>query len=165
MRTSLHPNLGACTELTITPLRLSFCVTASFFGSAGIYTCCPSPTTAVLGLGPDLPWVDEPSPGNLGLSTAEFLAPLSLLIPAFSLVYCPPCLSIRLQPVHNAPLPRAISASIASVSRFSPGHFRRTTTRPVSYYALFKCVAASEPTSWLSVQFHILLHLTCTLGP
>ena len=37
---------------------------------AGIYTCCPSPTTAVLGLGPDLPWVDEPSPGNLGLSTA-----------------------------------------------------------------------------------------------
>ena len=165
MRTSLHPNLGACTELTITPLRLSFCVTASFFGSAGIYTCCPSPTTAVLGLGPDLPWVDEPSPGNLGLSTAEFLAPLSLLIPAFSLLYSPLCFTIQLQPVQNAPLPRAISASIASVSRFSPGHFRRTTTRPVSYYALFKCVAASEPTSWLSVQFHILLHLTCTLGP
>ena len=43
---------------------------------------------------------------------------------------------------------------------FSPGHLRRTITRPVSYYALFKCVAASEPTSWLSVQFHILLHLT-----
>ena len=165
MRTSLHPKLDACTELTITPLRLSFCVTASFFGSAGIYTCCPSPTTAVLGLGPDLPWVDEPSPGNLGLSTAEFLASLSLLIPAFSLVCGPPCLSIRLQPAYNAPLPRALSASIASVSRFSPGHFRRTTTRPVSYYALFKCVAASEPTSWLSVQFHILLHLTCTLGP
>ena len=164
MRTSLHSKLGACTELTITPLRLSFCVTASFFGSAGIYTCCPSPTTSVLGLGPDLPWVDEPSPGNLGLSTAKFLASLSLLIPAFSLVCRPPCLSIRLQPAYNAPLPR-ISASIASVSRFSPGHFRRTTTRPVSYYALFKCMAASEPTSWLSVQFHILLHLTCTWGP
>ena len=51
-------------------------------------------------------------------------------------------------------------APIASVSRLSPGHLRRTITRPVSYYALFKCVAASEPTSWLSVQFHILLHLT-----
>ena len=48
----------------------------------------------------------------------------------------------------------------ASVACFSPGHLRRTITRPVSYYALFKCVAASEPTSWLSVQFHILLHLT-----
>ena len=130
-------------------------------GSAGIYTCCPSPTTSVLGLGPDLPWVDEPSPGNLGLSTGMFLACLSLLIPAFSLVQCPPCLSIRLLPLHIAPLPRILSdAPIASVSRLSPGHLRRTTTRPVSYYALFKCVAASEPTSWLSVQFHILLHLT-----
>ena len=78
------------------------------FGSAGIYTCCPSPTTSVLGLGPDLPWVDEPSPGNLGLSTAWFLAMLSLLIPAFSLEYRPPCLSIRLQPIFIAPLPRAV---------------------------------------------------------
>ena len=76
-------------------------------GGTGISTSCPSPTTSVLGLGPDVPWADEPSPGNLGLSTAEFLAPLSLLIPAFSLVYRPPCLTIRLQPVYNAPLPRA----------------------------------------------------------
>ena len=34
-----------------------------------------------------------------------------------------------------------------SVSCFSPGHFRRRTSRLVSYYALFECVAASEPTS------------------
>ena len=134
-------------------------------GSAGIYTCCPSPTTAVLGLGPDLPWVDEPSPGNLGLSTGMFLACLSLLIPAFSLVCSPQVLSVLLQPSIHCSSTTRLRASIASVSRFSPGHFRRTTTRPVSYYALFKCVAASEPTSWLSVQFHILLHLTCTLGP
>ena len=129
-------------------------------GSAGIYTCCPSPTTAVLGLGPDLPWVDEPSPGNLGLSTGMFLACLSLLIPAFSLVYSPQVLSILLLPSTHCSSTTRFRASIASVSRLSPGHFRRTTTRPVSYYALFKCVAASEPTSWLSVQFHILLHLT-----
>ena len=31
-------------------------------------------TLVVLGLGPDLPWVDEPSPGNLGPSTPMFLA-------------------------------------------------------------------------------------------
>ena len=134
-------------------------------GSAGIYTCCPSPTTAVLGLGPDLPWVDEPSPGNLGLSTGMFLACLSLLIPAFSLVCSPHVLSVMLQPRIHCSSTTRLRASIASVSRLSPGHLRRTTTRPVSYYALFKCVAASEPTSWLSVQFHILLHLTCTLGP
>ena len=150
--------------MTITRLELSFCVIASFLGGAGISTCYPSPTTSVLGLGPDLPWADEPSPGNLGLSTATFLALLSLLIPALSLVYSPPLLSVRLQPVYVAPLPLPKQPA-ASVTRLSPGHFRRTTTRPVSYYALFKCMAASKPTSWLSVQFHILLHLTCTLGP
>ena len=74
-------------------------------GGTGISTSCPSPTTSVLGLGPDLPWADEPSPGNLGLSTAVFLALLSLLIPAFSLLCRPPLLSLRLQPMHYAPLP------------------------------------------------------------
>ena len=37
--------------------------------------------------------------------------------------------------------------STASVSCFSPGHFRRRTSRLVSYYALFECMAASKPTS------------------
>ena len=55
--------------------------------------------------------------------------------------------------------------SSASVSCFSPGNFRRGTSRPVSYYALFQCVAASEPTSWLSWRSYILSHLTRTSGP
>ena len=73
-------------------------------GGTGISTSCPSPTTIVLGLGPDLPWADEPSPGNLGLSTCRFLACISLLIPAFSLLHRPRLLSVPLQPVHYAPL-------------------------------------------------------------
>ena len=68
-------------------------------------TCCSSPTAFALGLDPDLPWEDKPSPGNLGLSTAKFLALLSLLMPAFSLVCCPQPLSILLQPAYIAPLP------------------------------------------------------------
>ena len=137
----------------------------TIISGAGISTCCPSPTTSVLGLGPDLPWVDEPSPGNLGLSTGMFLACLSLLIPAFSLVCSPHVLSVMLQPSTHCSSTTRFRASIASVSRLSPGHFRRTITRPVSYYALFECVAASKPTSWLSVQSNILFHLTCTWGP
>ena len=164
-RTSLLLCLASPTGLTITRLTLSFCVTASFLGGAGIFTCYPSATTSVLTLGPDLPWADEPSPGNLGLSTAMFLAWLSLLIPALSLLCSPPLLSVRLLSAHNAPLPMRLSHPAASVSRFSPGHLRRTITRPVSYYALFKCVAASKPTSWLSVQSNILSHLTRTWGP
>ena len=88
-------------------------------GGTGISTSCPSPTTSVLGLGPDLPWADEPSPGNLGLSTCKFLACISLLIPAFSLLHRPRLLPVPLQPVHYAPLP-LISEPEASVVCFSP---------------------------------------------
>ena len=87
-------------------------------GGTGISTSYPSPTTIVLGLGPDLPWADEPSPGNLGLSTAMFLALLSLLIPAFSLLYSPRLLSVPLLPVHYAPLPRVFLNTV--IQCFSP---------------------------------------------
>ena len=87
-------------------------------GGTGISTSCPSPTTIVLGLGPDLPWADEPSPGNLGLSTAMFLALLSLLIPAFSLLCRPRLLPVPLQPAHYAPLPRVFLNTV--ILCFSP---------------------------------------------
>ena len=62
------------------------------------YTCCPSATLFSLTLGPDLPWADEPSPGNLRLSTARILTLLSLLIPAFSLLPRPHVLPVMLLP-------------------------------------------------------------------
>ena len=115
------------------------CQCLAHIGGAGISTCSPSPTTIVLGLGPDLPWADEPSPGNLGLSTCKFLACISLLIPAFSLLHRPRVLSIPLLPMHYAPLPLLPKEQPeASVVCFSPDYLRRTITRPVSYYALFE---------------------------
>ena len=141
------------------------CQRFTHIGGAGISTCSPSPTTIVLGLGPDLPWADEPSPGNLGLSTCRFLACIPLLIPAFSLLYSPHVLPVMLQPVHYAPLPLTHVNPKLRWCVLAPLHLRRTITRPVSYYALFECVAASEPTSWLSMQLHILSHLTHTSGP
>ena len=96
------------------------CQCFTHIGGTGISTCCPSPTTLVLGLGPDLPWADEPSPGNLGLSTCRFLACISLLIPAFSLLYRPQLLTVLLQPIHYAPLPLTIREPEASVVCFSP---------------------------------------------
>ena len=47
----------------------------------------------------------------------------------------------------------------ASVPRLAPLNCRRPTTRPVSCYALFEGVAASKPTSWLSLQSDFLSHL------
>ena len=70
-------------------------------------------------------------------------------------------------PARNAPLPAA--PSTARPRRFgsalSPVYCRRMSTRPVSCYALFECMAASKPTSWLSRQTHILCHSARTWGP
>ena len=49
--------------------------------------------------------MDEPSSGILRLSMGEILTHLSLLMPAFSLLYNPQLLSIVLLLVQNAPLP------------------------------------------------------------
>ena len=144
---------------------LSTCVpTVLMYHSTGISTCCPSATPLGLALGPDFPRADQLYSGNLGYSAGRIPTFLSLLIPAFSLPYTPQLLTVLLRRICNAPLP-TLAGSSASVSCFSPGHFRRRTSRPVSYYALFECMAASEPTSWLSSKSHILFHLTRTLGP
>ena len=90
----------------------------AILGGIGISTDCPSSTPFGLDLGPDLPWADEPSPGILRLSTGRILTSLSLLMPAFSLVYCPPPLPVRLLPVYIAPLPMQYSASPCFGDRF-----------------------------------------------
>ena len=128
-------------------LVLSFCVpTVLLYCGTGISTSCPSTTSFDLALGPDLPRADQLYSGNLRYSARRILTFFSLLIPAFSLPCSPQLLPVLLLPACNAPLP-IINDSSASVSCFSPGHFRRRTSRLVSYYALFECVAASEPTS------------------
>ena len=128
-------------------ILLSFCVpTVLFTCGTGISTCYPSTTTLVLALGPDLPRADQLYSGNLRYSALKNLTLISLLIPAFSLLNTPLLLTVQLRRGKNAPLP-ILTDSSASVVCFSPGHFRRRTSRLVSYYALFECVAASEPTS------------------
>ncbi len=149
-------------------LALCACVPAVLAArGAGMSTCCPSAAPPGLALGPDCPREDRLHPGDLGYPAWGIPTPISLLIPAFSLPMPPPLLTVRLRRHGNAPLPRAAQGrpSRASAACFSPGHFRRGASRPVSYYALFQCMAASEPTSWLSSKPHILIHLTCTLGP
>ena len=140
MKMTKSPRLTPLNRLYHQPAHaILLCHCLTVYGGTGISTCYPSPTTSVLGLGPDLPWADEPSPGNLGLSTCKFLAYISLLIPAFSLLHRPQFLSVLLLPVHYAPLPLTFKREPeASVVCFSPDYLRRTITRPVSYYALFK---------------------------
>ena len=117
---------------------LSLCVpTVLIYSSTGISTCCPSATPLGLALGPDLPRADQLYSGNLGYSAWRIPTSISLLIPAFSLPCTPQLLTVLLHPACNAPLP-ILTDPLVSVVRFSPGHFRRRTSRPVSYYALFE---------------------------
>ena len=79
-------------RLTNWPLALPFCVTASssYSGGTGISTCFPSTTPFGLALGPDLPWVDEPSPGTLRLPAGRILTCLIVYLyrhSLFSLVH------------------------------------------------------------------------------
>ena len=95
---SLPTCLDAHFQPRAQPILLRHPISQAHLTSTGISTCCPSPTPFGLSLGPDLPWVDEPSPGNLRLSTGEILTHLSLLMPAFSLVCSPALLPVHLQP-------------------------------------------------------------------
>ena len=57
----------------------------------------------------------------------------------------------------NAPLPLMLAhEDDASAGGLSPDHYRRNPAGLVSYYALFKGMAASKPTSQLSQHVHIL---------
>ena len=133
--------------------------------STGISTCCPSATPLGLALGPDFPRADQLYPGILGYSAGRILTFLSLLIPAFSLPETPRLLIGGASSLRQCSSTDVLLHPAASATCFSPGHFRRGTSRPVSCYALFECMAASEPTSWLSLKSHILFHLTRTSGP
>ena len=135
-------------RFSLSRLVLSTCVpTVLGTHSTGISTCYPSTTSFDLALGPDLPRADQLYSGNLGYSAGRIPTFLSLLIPAFSLRCGPRLLPVPLPPASNAPLPMYLVHPWASAVCFSPGHFRRGTSRLVSYYALFECMAASEPTS------------------
>ena len=124
---SLHSRLTLSTRVP----------TVLLYDSTGISTCYPSTTSFDLALGPDLPRADQLYSGNLRYSAGRILTFLSLLIPAFSLLNTPLLLTVQLRRGKNAPLPIDSINSTASVVCFSPGHFRRRTSRLVSYYALF----------------------------
>ena len=94
-----------------------------------------------------------------GVSRAALVTHASILTPLRSTVGRPPASPRRGSSPTNVNTFRRFGASL------SPVNCRRMSTRPVSCYALFKCMAASKPTSWLSRQTHILCHSARTSGP
>ncbi len=129
-------------------------------GGTGILTSCASTTPFGLALAPDSPWGDQPSPGTLGLSAEGFLTPLSLLMPAFSLDDAPHALTGPLRSDIDAPLPLPHTwKPIASAQDLSPVTLSAQDHSTSELLRTLSRVAASKPTSWLSVQSHIVFHL------
>ncbi len=78
----------------------------------GISTVCPSSTPFGLDLGPTNLGRTNLAQETLGFRRGRFSLPFSLLIPAFSLVRCPPVLPVRLHPNgRRSPTPRSYDRS------------------------------------------------------
>jgi hypothetical protein len=88
-------------------------------------------------------------------------------MPAFALV-CPPlALTLRLRRTDHAPLPlHAERASHSFGGGLEPRWIVGATARSTSeLLRTLSRMAASKPTSWLSMRRDLLAHLARTLGP
>ena len=125
------------------------------------FTALPSATALALALGPDFPGADCPCPGDLRFSVG---GDLTRLFVTYACILTSVASSAprghAFAGLRNAPLPvHTLSMeSRASVPRLAPLHCLRGGARPVSCYALFQGMAASEPTSWLSAHPHLISH-------
>ena len=131
-------------DISIRPLTLRSASPQSLhIGGAGMLTCCPSATPFGLALGTGYPWAELPSPGTLRLSASRILT--CFIVTHSGIVTCTPrhrSFRYGLFLAYSAPLPLSRSRRNATTHCFgamlTPDHFWRGTTRPVSYYALFK---------------------------
>ena len=136
-----------------------------FKAGTGISTGYPSTTPVGLALGPDLPWADQLDPGTLSQSAHTFLTCVSLLMPAFSLVNRPPLASAaaspgtRRSPTHHSSRWPYCCNDTTSAVRLSPATLSARNHLTSELLRTLSRVAASKPTSWLSLRLHILSHL------
>ena len=134
-------DLPAWTGISITRLGLPFGVTPSLpHIGTGILTCCPSPTTFVLGLGPTNPTrINLPSE-PLGFRRMRFtrISRYSYRHSHFLALHRSSQYGFDAR--GTLPYQRLCfhKRSAASVACLAPLHFRRRSTRPVSCYALFQ---------------------------
>src|ERR1041385_3622828 len=130
---------------------------------SGISTGCPSPTTFVLGLGPTNPERTSLAQETLGIRRVRF-----------SLTFRYSCRHSHFRPLQpssrstftaNGTLPyharagEPTNTSAASVPGLSPAEFSARIHLTSELLRTLSMMAASEPTSWLSMRTHILYHL------
>jgi hypothetical protein len=132
------------------------------FGGSGISTRCPSPTTFVLGLGPTNPERTSLPQETLGLRRVGF-SPTSRYSCRHS-HFRPLQPSSRSTFTANGTLSYhpPYGRSVASVPCLSPAEFSARIHLTSELLRTLSMMAASKPTSWLSMRIHILYHLAWT---
>ena len=131
----------------------------------GILTVCPSPSTFVIGLGPTNPWLITIAKETLIFRRAGISPALRLLVPAFSLHNAPawlaPLPSSQMRTLsYHVQMPKHLHILSFGIA-FKP---RLSSAQNLSMSELLRFLsrmAASKPTSSLSMKFHLLvMHLT-----
>ena len=132
-------------------------------GGIGISTDCPSPTAFALGLGPT-----NPERINLPQET------LDIRRARFSRAFRYSCRHSHFRPLqpssrstftadgtlpYHPPADKSADRSAASVPSLSPAEFSAQIHLTSELLRTLSMVAASKPTSWLSMRIHILYHL------
>ena len=132
-------------------------------GGSGISTGCPSPTTFVLGLGPTNPERTSLPQETLGFRRVRF---------SLTLRYS--CRHSHFRPLqpssrstftadgtlpYHPPTGKPAGRSVASVPSLSPAEFSAQIHLTSELLRTLSMMAASKPTSWLSMRIHILYHL------
>jgi hypothetical protein len=127
----------------------------------GILTLCPSPPAFAIGLGPTNPWMITIAKETLCFRRAGISPALRLLVPAFSLPYAPPWVtplaSLRMERSLTAWNPRKDPQALSFGTMFKP---RLSSAQDLSMSELLRFLsrmAASKPTSSLSVKSHLLV--------
>jgi hypothetical protein len=175
---SHHPSVNASADLpTEAPYRfgglatpdLPPCVPPSLVTvttGTGLVTCCPSPTRRRLGLGPPHPQLISMAAEPSGIRWEGF-SPSSRYSCRHS--HSPP-LQVRFRSPFtadgDAPLPRVLqrirSVGAGLEPRWIVGAAAPSTSELLRTLSR---MAASKPTSWLSMRRDYLAHLVRTLGP
>src|SRR5215469_15907831 len=133
----------------------------------GISTRHPSTTPVGLALGPDSPWAEQPGPGTLGLSAPPILT-ADIATHACILTHAPSTPGSRRGFTGGATLPyptphlvrrQAQGVDTASAVYLSPATLSARNHLTSELLRTLSRVAASKPTSWLSMRLHILSHL------
>ena len=150
----------------LAPISSTHLPPAEFGGpisGSGISTGCPSPTTFVLGLGPTNPERTSLPQETLGLRRVRFSPTLRYSCRHSHFRPLQP--SSRSTFTANGTLPyhetagEPVVSSVASVPSLSPAEFSAQIHLTSELLRTLSMVAASKPTSWLSMRIHILYHL------